>query len=205
MRPSCRFDFGPGRTKGNGKWASQVALDLGIPTPVINQSVIARNLSSFKEERKRDKRSFSQRRSRKKRCPFSAPGKALFLSELAAFARVFICCKRPAGEFSYNLNLSEIARIWKGGCILRARILSRIQEALKKSRGCVLISPLFLEKVKEYLPLFAAGLYCGSPGWDSCSGPLCFLSYFDSWKESGYQPTSFKPRETFLVLILIGE
>ncbi len=107
--------------KGTGKWASQVALDLGIPTPTINQSVIARNLSSFKEEKK-NKRSFPQRRSRKKRCVFLHLEKALFLSELAAFCEGFHMLQEASSEFSYNLNLSEVARIWKGGCILQARL-----------------------------------------------------------------------------------
>ncbi len=181
-RPLVDLILDQAEQKGTGKWASQVALDLGIPTPVINQSVIARNLSSFKEERKRISALFPKEEVEKSDALSPHLEKALFLSELAAFCEGFHMLQEASREFSYNLNLSEIARIWKGGCILRARILSRIQEALKKEPGLCFVSPLFLEKVKEYLPSLRQACTVALQGGIPVPALCASLSYFDSWK-----------------------
>jgi 6-phosphogluconate dehydrogenase len=168
--------------KGTGKWASQVALDLGIPTPTINQSVIARNLSSFKEERKRISALFPREEAEKSDALSLHLEKALFLSELAAFCEGFHMLQEASSEFSYNLNLSEVARIWKGGCILQARLLNRIQEALKEEPGLLFTSPLFLEKVKDYLPSLRQACTLALRGGIPVPALSASLSYFDSWK-----------------------
>lgn len=168
--------------KGTGKWASQVALDLGIPTPTINQSVIARNLSSFKEERKRISALFPREEAEKSDALSLHLEKALFLSELAAFCEGFHMLQEASSEFSYNLNLSEVARIWKGGCILQARLLNRIQEALKEEPGLLFTSPLFLEKVKDCLPSLRQACTLALRGGIPVPALSASLSYFDSWK-----------------------
>lgn len=168
--------------KGTGKWASQVALDLGIPTPVINQSVIARNLSSFKEERKKISTLFPYSPEEKSDISLPHLEKALFLSQLGAFSEGFHILKEASSEFSYNFNLPEVARIWKGGCILQSRLLGRIQEALRGEPDLLFVSPIFREKVKEYLPslrqVCAQALEREIPIPALCAS----LSYLDSWK-----------------------
>ncbi|HXL03072.1 MAG TPA: NADP-dependent phosphogluconate dehydrogenase [Candidatus Atribacteria bacterium] len=168
--------------KGTGKWASQVALDLGIPTPVINQSVIARNLSSFKEERKKISALFSEEKIEKSDVLSPQLEKALFLSELAAFCEGFHMLQEASSEFSYNFNLSEIARIWKGGCILQARLLSQIQEALREEPDLLFTSPLFWEKVKDCLPYLRQVCTLALQREIPVPALCASLSYFDSWK-----------------------
>ncbi|NSW76878.1 MAG: NADP-dependent phosphogluconate dehydrogenase [Candidatus Atribacteria bacterium] len=138
--------------KGTGKWTSQVAFDLGVPTPVINQAVIARSLSSFKEKRVL----LSQIWGRKNDTALCFDSKAkdalrqtLFLSMVAAFSEGFHLLQVASEELQYNLNLVDIARIWKGGCILRARMLSSIQKALAENPLLIFAASEFTQKVKE--------------------------------------------------------
>ncbi len=121
--------------KGTGKWTSQSALDLGVPIPTITSAVDARILSSFKElrvslsaklkgetgEEKVEKESFLHHL--KNACYAS-----ILLSYIQGMHLLFVA----SGEFGYSLNLSEVARIWKGGCIIRAKVLNLIKDVYTK-------------------------------------------------------------------------
>jgi len=130
--------------KGTGKWTSQAALDLGIPVPSITSAVEIRELSSFKKERVY----LSQK--------IKIPAKRLlvnkekfiqyfsdyvYVSILACYAQGFHLLRSASDEFSYGLNLKEIARIWKGGCIIRSKVLDIITKVYKEEP--TLQNPLF--------------------------------------------------------------
>ena len=118
--------------KGTGKWTSQSALELGVPTPTITEAVFARCMSAYKEERvlaasiltgpskqyKGDKEQFIR-----------AIHDALYASKICAYAQGFALLKAASKEYNWNLNFGEIALLWRGGCIIRARFLERITEA----------------------------------------------------------------------------
>jgi 6-phosphogluconate dehydrogenase len=119
--------------KGTGKWASQLALDLGIPIPTIDAAITARNISARKSERVQASKIISVRTTGK----YSGISEqfkdalrdALYASKICSYAQGMNLIKAGSDEFKWNINLSEVARIWQGGCIIRARFLKKIKEA----------------------------------------------------------------------------
>ena len=119
--------------KGTGKWASQLALDLGIPIPTIDAAITARNISARKSERVQASKIISVRTTGKY-SDISEQFKdalrdALYASKICSYAQGMNLIKAGSDEFKWNINLSEVARIWQGGCIIRARFLKKIKEA----------------------------------------------------------------------------
>ncbi|HEX8746340.1 MAG TPA: NADP-dependent phosphogluconate dehydrogenase [Pyrinomonadaceae bacterium] len=123
--------------KGTGKWTAQVALDLGVAIPTINSAIEARFLSALKDERVRASRvikgpetaaAVRTDRERIKRIVHDA----LYASKICSYAQGFNLIRAGATEFKWNVDLSEMARIWKGGCIIRARFLDPIKTAYRR-------------------------------------------------------------------------
>jgi 6-phosphogluconate dehydrogenase len=125
--------------KGTGKWMSQIALDLGIAIPTINAAVEARILSAFKDDRVKA----SQVLPGPKREPYAgdrqalveAVRDALYASKICSYAQGMAMMKAASDEYKWGLDLGEIARIWKGGCIIRAQFLDLIKQAFRKNPG----------------------------------------------------------------------
>ena len=119
--------------KGTGKWTSQIALDLGVPIPTIDAAIVARILSSQKEARVEASKQIKARTT-SKLAEFNGSLKnhvhdALYASKICSYAQGMNLIKAGSDEFGWNINLSEMARIWQGGCIIRARFLGKIKEA----------------------------------------------------------------------------
>ena len=119
--------------KGTGKWASQLALDLGVPIPTIDAAITARNISAHKSERVEASR---QIQGPAKRAigrisdeTKHAIGDALYTSKICSYAQGMNLIKAGSEAFNWNIDLSEVARIWQGGCIIRAKFLKKIKEA----------------------------------------------------------------------------
>ena len=139
--------------KGTGKWASQHALDLGVPTTLITEAVFARCLSALKQERVRASQIL------KGPAPQSFAGNrtdfvhqirdALYASKICSYAQGFAQLRTAAQEFQWNLHYGDIARMWRGGCIIRAAFLDRITEAYLRDPQLdnLLLDPYFLETV----------------------------------------------------------
>jgi 6-phosphogluconate dehydrogenase len=145
--------------KGTGRWTSQSALDLGIPVTAITEAVFARSLSALLDERK----------AAAGVLPGPAPASeepgpgvvddvrdALYASKIVAYAQGFQQLAAAGREFGWELNLGAIASIWRGGCIIRARFLSRITEAYRDEAEVV---NLLLE------PYFREAMARSQPGW----------------------------------------
>ena len=121
--------------KGTGKWTSQNAMDLGIPTPTIDAAVSARNLSGLKEERMKVAEIFKPLR---KPHQVSVPGNfterlegAVRASIIMSYAQGFHLMRAASKEYEYLVPFADVARIWKGGCIIRAKMLNSIQHAFE--------------------------------------------------------------------------
>jgi 6-phosphogluconate dehydrogenase len=123
--------------KGTGKWTSQVALDLGVPIPTIDAAIAARNISARKTERveasKKIQGNTAARYSEISNQFRDALKHALFASKVCAYAQGMALMKAASQEFKWNIDLSEVARIWQGGCIIRAAFLKKIKEAYLRS------------------------------------------------------------------------
>ena len=120
--------------KGTGKWTSQNALDLGVAIPTINAALEARILSALKEQRVAASKVVHGPARRKFRGDGAAfqetLRQALRLAVVTCYAQGFALLHEASTEYGYHLHLPEIARIWKGGCIIRARLLDAIKNAL---------------------------------------------------------------------------
>ncbi len=118
--------------KGTGKWTSQVAMDLGIATPTINTAVEQRILSAYKDERLKASRLLKGPRLRYRggrQELIDGVHDGLYASKICSYAQGMAMLRAASQEYNWNLNLSEIARIWKGGCIIRAAFLDKIKNA----------------------------------------------------------------------------
>ena len=119
--------------KGTGKWASQSALDLGIPLTAITEAVFARFLSALKTDRQLAARTLSGPNGAV-RSPASMSlvddvRSALYASKVVAYAQGFEQMQAASDENKWDLQLGAIAKIWRAGCIIRARFLGRITDA----------------------------------------------------------------------------
>jgi 6-phosphogluconate dehydrogenase len=134
-RPLVSLILDRAQQKGTGKWASQSAMDLGIPTPTIDAAVSARNLSGLKDERVKAAETFRPLRKPKQN---TVPGNfterlegAVRGSIVMAYAQGFHLMRAASTHYSYEIPLADVARIWKGGCIIRARLLDPIMHAFE--------------------------------------------------------------------------
>ena len=125
--------------KGTGKWTAQVALDLGVPIPTIAAAIDARVLSSMKAERVRASERLTSATTDRvvgdRREIIAAVRDALSAATLCAYAQGMALLRAGSTAHCWDVNPREIARIWKGGCIIRARLLDTIMHAYERDGG----------------------------------------------------------------------
>jgi 6-phosphogluconate dehydrogenase len=120
------------KQKGTGKWTSQEALDLQVPTPTIDVAVVMRDLSGYKAERKAASavlRGPSPTFKGEKERFISQVEKALYVGMIITYAQGMALLKQASETYGYGLNLEAVARIWRGGCIIRAAMLEDFRAA----------------------------------------------------------------------------
>jgi len=121
--------------KGTGKWTSQNALDLGSPTPTINAAVESRIISSYKDERVAASDVLTGPQPKISAAPqevIQTVQDALYAAKICSYAQGFALMRLASKEYDYGLNYGEIAKIWRGGCIIRARFLNDIHQAFMR-------------------------------------------------------------------------
>ncbi|MDN7428895.1 phosphogluconate dehydrogenase (NADP(+)-dependent, decarboxylating) [Burkholderia sp. AU16741] len=174
--------------KGTGKWTSQNALDLGVPLPLITESVFARVLSSLKTERVAASKILSGPAA----APFDgdraafveAVRRALYLSKVISYAQGFAQLRTASEEYGWNLDLGTIAKIFRAGCIIRARFLQKITDAYAKDPALanLLLDPYFKDIAANYQTalrdVVVAAVKAGVPVPAFASA----VAYFDSYR-----------------------
>ncbi|MGJ0862097.1 NADP-dependent phosphogluconate dehydrogenase [Enterococcus faecium] len=174
--------------KGTGKWTSQSALDLGVPLPLITESVFARYISAYKEERVQA----SKILSRTNDFEFTGDKKelvekireALYFSKIMSYAQGFAQLRVASKEFDWDLPFGEIAKIWRAGCIIRTRFLQKITDAYDKNPEIenLLLDDYFVEITKKYQQsvrdVVALAVQAGVPVPTFSSA----IAYFDSYR-----------------------
>jgi 6-phosphogluconate dehydrogenase len=121
--------------KGTGKWTSQSALDLGAAAPMISAAVEARMLSSYKEERVRASKALSGPTPKfdgDVAAFVDTMERAMYAAKICSYAQGFGVLRAASLEYEYALNHGEIAKIWRGGCIIRAQFLNKITAAFAR-------------------------------------------------------------------------
>ncbi|MFY9345861.1 MAG: NADP-dependent phosphogluconate dehydrogenase [Planctomycetota bacterium] len=173
--------------KGTGKWTSEMALRYGIPAPTMHAAVEARCLSAMKE----------QRVAASKALPGPAAGApqpalldavrdALYCSKICSYAQGLDLLATADADKKWGLDLGEIARIWKGGCIIRAKFLRSIQQAYGKQKqlGNLLLDPelggFLVKNQANWRKVVATAAERGVPTLAMGAS----LSYFDSYRRA---------------------
>jgi 6-phosphogluconate dehydrogenase len=148
--------------KGTGKWTAQDAMDIGVPVPTIDQAVAFRDLSDLREERQEAHKVLdwpnSALREDRQAC-IDLLGRALEVSTIIIYGQALAQLRVASLTYGYGLNLAEVARIWRGGCIIRSDVLEPIRVAfLKKPDQEPLARPCFLKKGER--PASRSAPYC---------------------------------------------
>lgn len=173
--------------KGTGKWTSTNALDMGVPAPTIAEAVFARYLSAAKEERTAASKVLSGPEpgfSGDKQEFINAIHDALYCSKICAYAQGFQLMRAAQTEYGWKLNFGEIAKIWRGGCIIRARFLQKITEAYERNPELtnLLLDPYFKGEIdraqNNWRRVIATAAEAGIPAPSFFSA----LAYYDSYR-----------------------
>ena len=180
--------------KGTGRWTVQTAPELGVPIPTIDAAVSARCLSAYREERLEAAKAFpiAPRRHAGDHGDFiEVVGEALYVAKICSYAQGMALLRRASGEYGYRIDCGEVARIWRGGCIIRARLLDDVRAAFRErpELSNLLMAPFFRDEVlgrhkalREAVKA-AAGLGIPAPGMSAS------LAYFDAYR-SGRLPAN---------------
>lgn len=175
--------------KGTGRWTVESALDLGVAIPTIAAAVTARTMSSIKEERVLASKELSSFKPSvasidDKKAFIKAVHDALYCSKIMSYAQGMDLLKIASKEFDWNLNLGEIASIWKGGCIIRAKFLDDIRKAYDNNNDLAnLILDDFMrnaisDSVASLRSVVSIATQSGIPNFALSAS----LSYFDSYR-----------------------
>jgi 6-phosphogluconate dehydrogenase len=124
-----------GKQKGTGKWTSQNAMDLGVPIPTVDMAVNMREISAYKSDRVELEKLYSitsEKPSIDKEAAIQLLEDALYFSYIISYTQGMSMLAQASVEYQYHLKLAEIAKIWRGGCIIRAALLEDITQAFKK-------------------------------------------------------------------------
>lgn len=176
--------------KGTGKWTSQNALDLGVPLPIITESVFARFISAMKEERVQASKLLSGPTAPvyegNKEELIEAVRKALYLSKICSYAQGFAQLRMASEEYGWDLRYGDIAMIFRGGCIIRAHFLQKIKDAYDREPELanLLLDPYFKDIAQSYQTalrnVLALAIKHGIPV-PSFSGAV---AYYDSYRSA---------------------
>jgi 6-phosphogluconate dehydrogenase len=174
--------------KGTGKWMSQHALDLGVPTTLITEAVFARCLSAQKDARVRASKVLGGPEVKftgDKKQFIEDVRQALYASKLCSYAQGFVQLDAAAAEFGWKLNNGNIAMLWRGGCIIRSRFLGDIKAAFDKNPQLenLLLDDFFKKAVEKAQPswrrVVATSVEHGLPIPVFSSA----LSYYDGYRQ----------------------
>jgi 6-phosphogluconate dehydrogenase len=172
--------------KGTGKWTSQSALDIGVPTPTIDVAVGSRLLSALKPERSAAARVLgsSHKFTGDKDALVAAAGQALYASKITSYAQGINLLKVASKEYTWDLDLSRIVRIWRAGCIIRAALLNDISAAYQRDPHLVnlLLDDAFksaiLSRQSAWRETVQTAIGLGIPMLATCTS----LAYFDAYR-----------------------
>ncbi|MGZ3753305.1 MAG: NADP-dependent phosphogluconate dehydrogenase, partial [Mucilaginibacter sp.] len=175
------------KAKGTGKWTSQVAMDLQAPIPSIDSAVSMRDLSKYKQLREQAATLYSKEEPQLNVNTdefIAALEQSFYFSMIITYAQGMHLLSRASDEYNYDLKLDEIAKIWRGGCIIRSLFLNDIFSAYNKDaklQHLLLdsnVHNLVSDTVKGARTVLSATISAGiaAPAYTAS------LSYFDNFR-----------------------
>jgi len=175
--------------KGTGKWTLQSAIDQAVVVSTINAAVEARVLSAMKDQRVRASKqltgpsSFKYDGDRKKL--IDAVKDALYASKIISYAQGFTLFRAASQQFNWNLNYGDIATIWRGGCIIRAKFLNRIKEAFDRDPQLenLMLDPFFRDILDKSQTGWRSAVSLAIQAGVAVPAFSASLAYFDSYRQ----------------------
>jgi 6-phosphogluconate dehydrogenase len=175
------------RQKGTGKWTSQEAMDLQVPLLTIDAAVGLRDMSAYEQERGQASRLLHGAHG-----SFTGDAKefighlsnALYAATVITYAQGFVMLSKASQAYGYNLDLEGVARIWRGGCIIRAALLEDIRAAYQTQANLpnLLLDPKLSQEImkrqRDLRTVVRAAIDLGIP----VAGFMNSLAYFDSYR-----------------------
>ena len=174
--------------KGTGKWTSEVALNLGVIVPTIDAAIDTRTISGRKEERLEASKQISgpprAQYSGDKSAMIEAIHDALYASKICSYAQGMNLIRAGSEKWNWNINLGEVSRIWKGGCIIRAQFLDKIKQAYQRRADLpnLLLDPNFKAWVEEAQPNWRLAVTTAMQNGVPVLAMACSLNYFDMYR-----------------------
>lgn len=173
------------KAKGTGKWTSQAAMDLAVPVPIIDMAVSMRDLSKFKVLRTDISNTFPQKISANdsdKAEQIAALENSFYFAMVSAYSQGMHLLFEADKAYNYNLRLDTIAKIWRGGCIIRSAFLEDIYNAYQENQE---LPHLFLNKniaksLSESLPAIRKMITIATKEGIAVPAFGVALSYFDN-------------------------
>jgi 6-phosphogluconate dehydrogenase len=176
--------------KGTGKWTSTNALDMGVPANSIAEAVFARCLSALKDERVAASKQLKGPKvvayRGKKDELITAIRDALYCSKVVAYAQGFQLMREAQKEYTWKLNFAEIASIWRGGCIIRARFLQKITDAYTKNPDLVnlMLDPYFNEQIQKGQENWRKVVVVAAEKGAAAPAFMSALAYYDGYRSA---------------------
>jgi len=177
--------------KGTGKWTGEIALDLGIAVPTIDAALTGRLLSALKDERVLAAKKLSGPagatipQSEHKKV-IAGLQDALYASKVCSYAQGMALIRAGSDQYQWNIDLSECARIWKGGCIIRAKLLESIKQAFKRQGDVhnLLVDPEFSSYLVEHQQDWRYAVTTAINAGIAVPALSASLAYFDSYRSA---------------------
>ncbi|MFP4119589.1 NADP-dependent phosphogluconate dehydrogenase [Coleofasciculus sp.] len=173
--------------KGTGRWTVVSSLELGVPIPTMYAAVNARVISSYKQERvaaAKELISTTGKYDGDSQAFINKVRDALYCSKMCSYAQGMALLGKASEEFNYNLNLAETARIWKGGCIIRAGFLDKIKNAFNENPKLpnLLLAPEFKQTILDRQDAWREVLVASNQLGIPVPAFSASLDYFDSYR-----------------------
>jgi 6-phosphogluconate dehydrogenase len=177
------------KQKGTGKWNSWDAMDLGVPTPTIDTAVMMRNLSDSKSDREKGARVLHgpEQTFQGDKSQFIEQLKnALYASVITTYGQGLTLLAKASETYQYGLDLETVARIWRGGCIIRAALLEDVRSAFKRKHNLdnLLLDTRFgddfLKRQNHLRIVVKTGVKLGLP----VPAFMASLAYFDAYRSA---------------------
>ena len=173
--------------KGTGRWMGENALELGISIPTILAAVNGRIISSQKEERVSASSLLTgptKKYEGSSQKLIDATRDALYVSKICSYAQGMSLLKKASVEYGYNMDLGSIAKIWRAGCIIRARLLNDITSAFNRNRDLpnLLVDDVFRESVNARQESWRFVIHTAIESGIPMPAMSASLAYYDSYR-----------------------
>jgi 6-phosphogluconate dehydrogenase len=175
--------------KGTGRWTVVSSLELGVPIPTMYAAVNARVMSAYKEQRVAASTQLTGPSGQYQGDVTAFVDKvrdALYCSKMCSYAQGMALIAKASAEFNYNINLPETARIWKGGCIIRAGFLDKIKTAFldNPELANLLLAPEFKQSILDRQEAWREVIVMANQLGIPVPAFSASLDYFDSYRRA---------------------